>query len=200
MGVATKGRIRPFAAVAIAMVALILIGSVVAFAVVHNQGLPRYFFHNRRNLAARLLSEVRSYDLINNYPLTADEVIAINNRIRLLFYGQMVNNDDLLWELVGTQRHLFSDYLVANNDHETQFVHLRRYMSELFDENVYLHTTNVGVAFRSDVRDMYIFPVTDVMINHDNLYWNYLVYLDRSGQWKIYTWHRTDASFRQILD
>ena len=196
----TKYRIRPLAAVAILLIGIMTLGGIIAFAVVQSQNNTQYFFHYRRNLAARLLDEDRSYDLINNYPPSADAVIALNNRIMMLYFGRMVNNDDLLRELVDVQQHLFSTYLQRHNNPHSRWEIIRESKEIMFAENVYLHSINVGLAFRSDRVDMYVLPITHTMINYQNIFWNYFVYLDASGRWKIYNFQRTDATFRNVLD
>ena len=195
-----RGKIHPAAAVLIIVVALAAMGTFIVYGINQSRNTPQHFFPLRRNLAARLLNEVRDHDLINNYPETALDVILLNNNFLMLYHGQMVSDPDLLWELIGIQRHLFSDSLMTNNSHQQQFDSIWESINTRHPHNVYVNSIEVGQSFRSGRVDMYVFPITMRMVNYDNLYWNYFVYLDDSGRWRIANYDRTDSTFRNILD
>ena len=194
-----RGRLKPITAIIIVVLGIAAIGSIFISIYVQNRDRPQLFYIQRRSMGQRLLDEVRTYDLVNHYPETVEEVMHLYSILRRMIYGRMVSDDELLYELVGLQRHLLCDFLTQNNTHRDQWLQVLEDTSVLYESNVFIHSIDKGLIFISAEEDMCIVPLTFTMINHEAMYWNYFLKLEH-GRWKIHDFKRMDSTFMNEIE
>lgn len=180
------------------VIGVVAFSAIFAFASYRYKNTPQNFYDNRRGSAEKLYDEVTAHDLDGGYPGTAEEVVNLNNKIVQLYYGKMVKNEEILTELVDIQRKLFADELLDKNPRENQVETLLEAIDELYSQNVYVYKIEQGITYYSSNVNMCIVPVTQTLINYENVYWNYFLRQDADGRWKIYTYMRADENFRTL--
>ena len=139
-------------------------------------------------------------DLKNNYPDSPQEVIRLNNLLMQMIYGKMVQSEELLWELVGIQQQIFSEFLATNNSQQSRYEFLIEDTGVLYDNSIYIWAIETGLFFESDELNMASVPITITLVNWpEKLYWNYFLRLE-NGRWKIYDLKRMDETFRNLYE
>jgi len=195
-----RSKVGPFGAIVIILLGVALIGGIIYYIFVQNRDTTRYFYLERRSTGQRILNEIHSYDLIRDYPDTPQEVIRLNNLLMQMIYGRIVSNDDLLYELVGIQQMIFSDFIQTNNSHQSRFEILFEDTAFMYENNIYLWSIEPGLFFESDELNMASVPITMTFVTNSvnwprEMYWNYFL-RHENGRWKIYDMKRMDSTFR----
>ena len=148
------------------------------------------FVSNQANIAAKLYTKIVDADLEDNYPLTPESVIDMNNDIVYMSYGQMILNEDLLKDILLVQRNLFSRELLEGeeNSFERQFQRLKDSLDELAAQNVTcIGMERVESIYSDDNRSVTI-SVRQFLNANEIAQWYYLLIRDSDGRWKIQGW------------
>ncbi|MDR1704429.1 MAG: hypothetical protein LBS19_07050 [Clostridiales bacterium] len=193
-------RINKTLGIIILVVSFSVITGGVGYIAWYSSQQPHYFVIEKKSLGDTLYRRLQEYDLENYYPETAEEVMEINNLLRRLMYGNIVADKDFIRVLVGYQRMLFDDVLLEANSLDTQTQKVIESGEMLYRNKISLYSSSIGTVFESDEVEMCIAPITEAMVNYEGLYWNYYLKKDADGRWKIYTWERTDRSFRNVIE
>jgi|GEM_PF-1994190 len=181
-------------AIGIVILALgaIALSSIIFFAVSVWRTEPKLFETGKDSIGKKLYGQVTDADLDNKYPATPEEIMDMYLNILRLQYGKIVVDDDLMRELVSTQRKLFSADLLAANTEDAQYEELVRATTKLYENKIILSQANrSGVVFPPSQPELCYFTVRQFNSGYGSTMWEYYLQKDAGGNWKIHSWTMT---------
>jgi len=168
---------------------LIALSSILFFAVTVWQTTPKLFETSKRSIGKELYEKVTAVDLDNSYPDAPEDVMDLYLNILRLQYGKIVVDDDLMRQLVGIQRKLYSDELLAGNAEDAQYAELIRATTKLYENKIILTGADrSGVIYPPTQPELCYFTVRQYNSGYGATMWEYYLQKDADGRWKLHSW------------
>lgn len=177
------------------VIAILIIGVIIAISVISyknaSETLYGDFTIEKKGMAEILYSDIRKFDESEEYPKTPDEVLEIYNECYRLLYGDMINNEEIISEILHIQRKLCSDEFVQMNIYEEQLVNLKEDIKNLKEKEVCVIDVSSKPAIYDKKHDSCFIKVTvstDAMLQDRTMMkfnFKYHFIMDENGLWKI---------------
>ena len=147
------------------------------------------FNSNKKAEAQRLYNDVMSLQDNTNYPKTPEEVIQFYNKGYKLIYGDMVNNDDIILDILHQQRKLYTDELLNTTTLEQQKETLDSALELLEDNKYYVIALEAKPAIYDKGNSDYCYVRVIIMGNDfSESTYHYYLEKDNNDLWKIQGW------------
>ena len=148
------------------------------------------FLPNRFAVGSMRFDEFMSHDFENNHPATASEVVARYTEIYNLIYGNFLNSDELLRQLVIQKRHLLSPEIRENNTLESQLENLKIDLQNLAARNFhYIGFRQLSVEYDRDTPTLATVDVVHYGSTQLNIRITYLLEKNlEQNRWFIKSW------------
>ena len=148
------------------------------------------FKGNRIDANRKKFEMVMSYDLENDYPRTPEDVIRQYSEVYNVIYGNFIQNEELILELVRQQRRFFATSLLEANSLEEQFIELMQslfYLSEI--DFYYIGHRQEEAQYDQNLNSLVTIDVVHYSRIRENFRISYLLELDPdTKRWKIKGW------------
>lgn len=134
------------------------------------------------------------YDMQEDYPKTAREVVKLHNRFFQVFYGQEVDDDEL--EVLNQQvRSLYSEELLSYNSENANLMRLKESIAAMKDKKITYKSFEIAEAsqikkYKQNGVDMASMEVTITVGKGNSIGYLYVQYVlvCEDDCWKIHAW------------
>lgn len=140
------------------------------------------------------LEQLMEYNMSLDYPNTPRDVAKLHNRYLKLFYGQSLNDDDLV-VLNEKVRTLYCTELLAMNTETSTLNGLKQNIEDMDKQGLVYKSYTLPEAsqvqyFTRDGKEMASLEVTVTVGSDDGVGYRYVKYIliKENNQWKIYGW------------
>lgn len=152
--------------------------------------LPNNFTRSRKNIGEKMYASLMALDLKNQYPAAPLDVMDVYADTAMLLYGDIIVNDELIKDVIGVQRQLYSDELLSKATEQEQFDEFKNSL-ETLQSSGFRMTKAEATATNYDPlnKDACVVNLYEYAINvEDKLEWNFHLIKGDDGKWKINTW------------
>lgn len=177
--------------IAIIVLGIAILAYIINYSYLRYSSLPNNFSANRKNIGEKLYTSVteRAAELEYAYPEEPLDVMTLYRDTRLLIYGDIIINDDLITDVIRIQRQLWSDELLNKTTEQEQFDNLKKSLDALGENRIRLTKAEVtSTGYDPFDQNICTANVSEYGINLDRLDWKYYLIKDSAGRWKINTW------------
>ncbi len=152
----------------------------------------------RNQKAKKLIKQIEEMDknLAFDYPNTPLEVIKMNNLIVQFLYGDYMNEKAMqkyLIYMIEVQRKFLDTELLENNDLNLQIAKLKTDLNEFKKQKIKIISTQ-EVETEND-GFLSLIKVIETTNVSENMYKEYGLRIDATGQWKIFGFKKTPQFF-----
>lgn len=157
------------------------------------------FNSDKKVEAEKYYKDIMALQTEEDYPKTPEEVIQLYNYGYKLIYGNMINNEELINNVVHQQRKLFTEELLQSaGSLEEQLERLKGFLDSLDEKGFYIIAIEQKPAIydRSGGNTCYI-RVSMTGNDFSEIYMNYYLLKDENGLWKIQAWKEADENFNE---
>ncbi len=189
--VAVKKRNDTALAVMLSFIAVLAVGSLIAYAAYNSGGKPRVFRAEKEGFAQRLYSSAMDVDANTGteadaiYPQTPDLVVEKYNELFELMYGEMIIDDETFKKVLEKQRTLFSDEILNRNSFDIQLKNVKDATEKLYSQNKRcIGTKQDAFVYENGRTNAGIIRVTHYYNGDDPIFWDFRLE-KQNGQWKI---------------
>ncbi|MCL2564818.1 MAG: hypothetical protein FWE24_03280 [Defluviitaleaceae bacterium] len=184
----------------IILVGVIILVSIIGFALFTHLNTHVYFDPQRRAVATRLFESSMNTDLINDYPMTPEEVMTYYFDLSRLIYSGMIVDRDLYPKVITQMRHLFGPELIALNSFEEQFETVMDVVDRFAEYGIF-KTGWEKLPPIFDVNDPTVCYIRakQTFNTNETFYWQFrLERIIPQNQWRIIRFDSTDEDFNII--
>ena len=140
------------------------------------------------------LEQLSTYDMVNDYPKTARDVVKMHCRFFKMFYGETLTDDEL-YTMNQQIRYLYSEALVDFNDETTNLTNLKKSIEKMKNEEytyksyVLPEASQIQYYTQNGV-EMASMEVRVTVDMEDSIGYVYVQYVlvKENDQWKIQAW------------
>ena len=164
--------------------------------------LTHGFNPDRVTEASQLYNEIISFNFITDYPETPEEVMELYLKTVRLLYGDMLRNEDYIFNVIEVQRRFLSDEILRRNRIDDQFRIFQMKLEELAEMDVVtISLEQRAPVFPTPERDICTIRVTQFNSGARNTHLVYTLSSDNpAGRWRIIYWEVTDANFNPLRE
>jgi hypothetical protein len=150
------------------------------------------FVTNKTEDATELFHEIMNVDYENSYPQGVSEVMNLYLKTVEILYGNMIENEDIMEQILEKQRKMYSTELIELNNFEKQYEVLKYSLNELKAKEIILITNQIESIEQSSIDPTtWIIEISEQYTNIGTVKKRYYLKQDLTNdKWKISNWER----------
>lgn len=148
------------------------------------------------------VEKLMEFDLDNNYPGTAREVLKINNRLMKCYYNEELS-DEQLKVLAAQNQKLFDEELLKRNPYDTYLPRLKKEIEGYKKSKVTIINIGLQELAEAETEERGGYKFCNLLVSfflkegngHKKTNHKYYLREDKDGKWKILFWEVTEKTF-----
>ncbi|MGP1433077.1 MAG: DUF6715 family protein [Catonella sp.] len=148
------------------------------------------------------VEKLMEFDLDNNYPGTAREVLKINNRLMKCYYNEELS-DEQLKVLAAQNQKLFDEELLKRNPYDTYLPRLKKEIEGYKKSKVTIINIGLQELAEAEMEERGGYKFCNLLVSfflkegngHKKTNHKYYLREDKDGKWKILFWEVTEKTF-----